>query len=54
VETGESKTAFMKFGDTIKIEMLDGAGKSIFGTIEQKVVPYKYAAAPVSAKAAAG
>jgi fumarylacetoacetate (FAA) hydrolase len=28
----------MRFGDTIRIEMLDAAGKSIFGAIEQKVV----------------
>jgi fumarylacetoacetate (FAA) hydrolase len=27
----------MRFGDTIRIEMLDDAGKSIFGAIEQKV-----------------
>ena len=28
----------MKFGDRIRIEMLDKAGKSIFGAIEQEVV----------------
>jgi len=28
---------FMRFGDTIRIEMLDEKGKSIFGAIEQKV-----------------
>jgi fumarylacetoacetate (FAA) hydrolase len=44
LETGESTTPFMKFGDTVKIEMLDTKGKSIFGAIEQKVVPYAYAA----------
>lgn len=38
IETGEMKTPFMKFGDTIKIEMLDGTGQSIFGAIEQKIV----------------
>lgn len=43
IETGEFKTPFMKYGDTIKIEMLDENGKSIFGHIEQKVVPYAYA-----------
>lgn len=41
VETGESKTAFMKFGDTVKIEMLDASGHNIFGAIEQTVRPYK-------------
>ena len=34
---GEAKTPFMKFGDTIKLEMLDAAGKSIFGAINQQV-----------------
>ena len=35
---GQSHTPFMQFGDTVKIEMLDKDGKSIFGSIEQKVV----------------
>ena len=42
IEQGKPTTPFMKFGDTIKIEMLDAGGKSIFGSIEQKIVPYKY------------
>lgn len=42
LEHGESKTRFMKYGDTVKIEMLDRNGKSIFGAIEQKVAPYAY------------
>jgi fumarylacetoacetate (FAA) hydrolase len=37
IETGEPVTAFMRFGDTIRIEMLDGNGKSVFGAIEQVV-----------------
>ena len=37
VEQGESKTPFMKYGDTVKIEMLDHNGKSIFGAIEQQI-----------------
>ncbi len=40
METGESKTPFMHFGDTVRIEMLDKSGKSIFGTIDQKVTRY--------------
>jgi len=40
LETGDSTTPFMKFGDTVKIEMLDAKGKSIFGAIEQKVTRY--------------
>lgn len=38
IETGEFKTAFMKVGDTVKIEMNDRNGQNIFGTIYQKVV----------------
>lgn len=37
IETGSPKTPFMKFGDTVRIEMKDRAGHSIFGAIEQKV-----------------
>lgn len=32
---GEAVTQFMRTGDTIRIEMLDEAGKSLFGAIEQ-------------------
>jgi fumarylacetoacetate (FAA) hydrolase len=35
IADGVASTPFMLFGDTIKIEMLDGAGKSVFGAIEQ-------------------
>jgi fumarylacetoacetate (FAA) hydrolase len=38
IEFGQPVTQFMRFGDTIRIEMLDEKGKSIFGAIEQKVV----------------
>jgi fumarylacetoacetate (FAA) hydrolase len=38
IEHGEAKTPFMKFGDTIRIEMLDKDGKSIFGAISQQIV----------------
>jgi fumarylacetoacetate (FAA) hydrolase len=37
IACGEAKTLFMKFGDTIRIEMLDPDGKSIFGAINQQV-----------------
>jgi fumarylacetoacetate (FAA) hydrolase len=37
IETGEAVTQFMRFGDTIRIEMLDEKGKSIFGAIDQTV-----------------
>lgn len=41
IETGEFKTPFMKFGDTVKLEMLDNNGKSIFGAIEQTARQYQ-------------
>jgi fumarylacetoacetate (FAA) hydrolase len=37
IETGAPKTPFMRFGDTVRIEMKDRAGHSIFGAIEQVV-----------------
>ena len=37
IEFGQPVTQFMRFGDTIRIEMLDEKGKSVFGAIEQKV-----------------
>ncbi len=41
IETGEISTEFMKFGDVVRIEMLDENNQTIFGAIEQKVVEYK-------------
>ena len=41
IVSGEARTPFMRFGDTIRIEMKDKAGKSIFGAIEQEVVRYE-------------
>ncbi len=38
IASGAPKTAFMKPGDTVRIEMMDKAGHSIFGAIEQSVV----------------
>jgi fumarylacetoacetate (FAA) hydrolase len=38
IADGAPKTPFMKFGDTVRIEMLDASGKSIFGAIHQQVV----------------
>ena len=38
IENGQPTTAFMQDGDVIRIEMSDGAGKSIFGAIEQTVL----------------
>lgn len=41
IRDGKPSTAFMKFGDTIRMEMLDAQGNSIFGAIDQQVVQYK-------------
>jgi fumarylacetoacetate (FAA) hydrolase len=38
IEHGAAVTQFMRFGDTVRIEMLDEKGRSVFGAIEQKVV----------------
>lgn len=40
IDEGSATTEFMKFGDTVKIEMLDSSGQNIFGTIEQEVKRY--------------
>ncbi len=36
---GKPSTPFMKYGDVVRIEMLDRAGNSIFGAIEQRMAP---------------
>ncbi|MBL8440477.1 MAG: fumarylacetoacetate hydrolase family protein, partial [Betaproteobacteria bacterium] len=40
IETGKPQTPFLKFGDTVRIEMFDDAGASLFGAIEQRVEKY--------------
>ncbi len=40
IETGKPQTPFLKFGDTVRIEMCDDAGASLFGAIEQRVEKY--------------
>jgi fumarylacetoacetate (FAA) hydrolase len=34
---GKPSTPFLRFGDTVRIEMLDRDGRSIFGAIEQRI-----------------
>ena len=41
IQDGKPATEFMKFGDTIRIEMKGKDGQSLFGAIEQKIVPAK-------------
>ena len=38
IAKGEASTPFLRYGDTVRIEMRDSAGHSIFGAIEQVVV----------------
>lgn len=40
LDSGRPRTAFMKFGDTVRISMVDEQGSTIFGEILQKVVRY--------------
>ena len=41
IEAGKATTPFMRFGDTVRIEMKDKSGHSIFGAIEQVVERYE-------------
>jgi fumarylacetoacetate (FAA) hydrolase len=38
---GKPRTPFLKFGDTLRIEVTDPQGASIFGAIEQTITPLK-------------
>jgi fumarylacetoacetate (FAA) hydrolase len=40
IERGAPETPFLRFGDRVRIEMLDDDGDSIFGAIDQQVVEY--------------
>jgi fumarylacetoacetate (FAA) hydrolase len=40
INSGKPQTPFMKFGDTVRIEMKDTSGHSVFGAIEQEVQKY--------------
>ncbi|MBY0556629.1 MAG: fumarylacetoacetate hydrolase family protein, partial [Burkholderiaceae bacterium] len=40
IETGKPQTSYLQFGDTVRIEMHDTDGRSIFGAIEQTVTHY--------------
>ena len=39
INEGKARTPFMRFGDRVRIEMLDEKAQSIFGAIEQEVQP---------------
>jgi fumarylacetoacetate (FAA) hydrolase len=38
-DEGRPSTRYMRFGDRVRIEMFNSAGQSIFGAIDQKIVP---------------
>ena len=40
IELGKSKSPFLMFGDSVRIEMLDSDGRSLFGSIENVVQEY--------------
>ncbi|HWJ93232.1 MAG TPA: fumarylacetoacetate hydrolase family protein [Telluria sp.] len=40
IEQGAPTTPFLRYGDTVRIEMLDADGASIFGAIDQEVAHY--------------
>jgi fumarylacetoacetate (FAA) hydrolase len=39
IDKGDATTEFMKFGDRVRMEVFDAAGETVFGAIDQKVVP---------------
>jgi fumarylacetoacetate (FAA) hydrolase len=40
IEAGKPQTGYLKFGDSVRIEMFDREGQSLFGVIAQQVLPY--------------
>jgi fumarylacetoacetate (FAA) hydrolase len=40
IEHGSATTGFLKFGDRVRIDMLDEGGRTMFGAIDQQVVRY--------------
>jgi fumarylacetoacetate (FAA) hydrolase len=41
IQSGAPKTPFLRFGDSVRLEMHDRRGRSIFGAIEQTVVKHE-------------
>jgi fumarylacetoacetate (FAA) hydrolase len=40
-ELGKTQTEYLKYGDRVRIQVLDAEGQSVFGAIDQRVVPAK-------------
>ncbi|MFT4268375.1 MAG: fumarylacetoacetate hydrolase family protein [Xenophilus sp.] len=38
---GDAKTEFLRFGERMRFEVLDGAGQSVFGAIDVRFVPFE-------------
>jgi len=38
IDQGQAKTAFMRFGDRVRMAARDASGRELFGAIEQRVV----------------
>jgi fumarylacetoacetate (FAA) hydrolase len=39
VQDGQPATAYLQWGDVVRVEMKDASGRSVFGAIEQEVTP---------------
>lgn len=39
INQGSAETAYLRFGDRLRIEMLNNQGESVFGAIDQRVIP---------------
>jgi fumarylacetoacetate (FAA) hydrolase len=46
IASGKATTAFMRFGDRVRLEMFDAGGSSIFGAIDQAVVRHPESGPP--------
>jgi fumarylacetoacetate (FAA) hydrolase len=44
IDTGESTTSFLQYGDRLRFEVLNAQGQSIFGAVDQRFVPVGQAA----------
>jgi len=39
IEQGQARTPFLRFGETLRFEMFDASGQSIFGAVDHRMVP---------------
>lgn len=39
IDTGDSVTPFLRFGDRLRFEVLDASGQSVFGAVDHRFVP---------------